>query len=350
MRIALVLASNLYTAPYVHYYTDTLRKLGVAYDIICWNRLGIEEQGVISFDLASNLQKSRLSKVIDYIRYNRFVKSKLTENSYDKIVVFTIANALMLFGLLKERYRNKYVFDIRDYSILAKYFPARFSAAIHSAGLTVISSTGFKAWLPENHSYIIRHNTNSTSPGDTNTPERGQTKHKILTIGSLTYYDVNREVIRQLADSPCFELEFVGSGTAEPLLKDFVQRKRIKNVTFYGRYAKEDEPKFLKGVSLLNVLMDDSLNSMTLLSNRFYLSILYNVPMMVNKGSEQARWVQKYNLGVAIDKQSDILEQITRYLKNFDPEAFNIGRMKCLEVVREDVMRFEAKFKEFLLQ
>jgi hypothetical protein len=312
--------------------------------------LGIEEKGVISFDLASDLQKSRFSKVIDYVRYNKFIKEKLIAANYDRVVVFTIANAIMLFGFLKERFRNNYVFDIRDYSILAKYFPARFSAAIQNAGLTVISSPGFRVWLPENRTYIIRHNTNSTSPCDVNVLKNEQTKYRILTIGSLTYYDVNREVIRQLADSPCFDLEFVGSGTAEPLLKDFVQKKRIKNVTFYGRYAKEDEPKFLKGVSLINVLMDESLNSMTLLSNRFYLSILYNVPMLVNKGSEQARWVQEYGLGVAIDKQRDISEQITGYLKNFDRDAFNIGRMKCLEIVREDVIEFEAKFKEFLLQ
>jgi len=274
----------------------------------------------------------------------------LVEVHYDKVVVFTIVNALMLLGFLKARYKNNYVFDIRDSSVALKYFRARLSAAIKNAALVVISSAGFKHWLPKDSTYVIRHNTNIFRPLDTLVKIEGQTKYKILTIGTITYYDANKAMIEQLANLPMFELEFVGSGYAEQLLKDFVKNNGIKNVKFQGRYAKEDEPKFLNGTALISILMDDSINSMTLMSNRFYLSAVYGIPMMVDENTEQARWVRKYNLGVVIDRKSDIKEQIVQYLPTFNLEKFDAGRKACLQIVQEDIEEFEAKFKAFLLQ
>jgi len=349
MRIALILASNLYMAPYVRYYTEILEKCGVPYDIIAWNRFGVAEAGVQALNLTSSLHKSIFGKIIDYVRYKRFVKSKLVEGNYDKVVVFTIVNALMLFPFLKARYRNNYVFDIRDYSVALKYFRARLSAAIQDAALVVISSAGFKRWLPKDNTYVIRHNTNVFRPLDTLVKIKGQTKYKILTIGAIGYYDANRALIEHLADSPMFELEFVGSGYAEQMLKDFVASRGIKNVSFLGRYAKEDEPKYLQGAALISILMDDSINSITCMSNRFYLSVVYGIPMIVNSNSEQGTCAEKYNLGIVIDKKSDIKKQIIRYLRMFDNEIFDIGRKAYLEIVQNDLDEFELKFKKFLL-
>ena len=348
MRIAIIIASNLYMSPYVRYYTEILEKCGIPYDIISWNRLAVEEVGVQAFNLKSSETKNLFGKMIDYIRYQRFVKSKLVEGNYDKVIVFTIQNTLILFPFLKARYRNNYVLDIRDYSVAMKFFRVRFSAEIQNAALVVISSAGFKRWLPKDNTYVIRHNTNVFRPLEMLADIEGQTKCKILTIGSLRDFEVNRVLIEQLKNSPIFELEYVGSGTAEPLLENLVTSNGITNVKFLGRYLKEDEAKYLQGASFINILTNEDINSMTLMSNRFYLSVVYGIPMIVNNNSEQGKWVEKYNLGIVLDRNSDIKKQIIQYLQTFDCEKFDNGRKACLEVIQQDIAKFESKFKEFL--
>jgi hypothetical protein len=346
MRIALVLASNLYMSPYVRYYTEILDKMGVSYDIVSWNRFGVEEADVQAFNLRSRLDKNIVGKMIDSFRYCRFVKSRLRQGAYDKLVVFTLQNALMLCPFLKKRYAHNYIVDIRDYSVAQKFFRHRLPGTIQNAAMTVISSSGYKAWLPQASHYVIGHNTSAFRPLEMRARIEGQTTYKILTIGAIGYYDANRAMIEHLADSPMFELEFVGSGLAEQVLKDFVASHKIKNVSFRGRYAKQDEPRFLEGVTLISILMDDSINSMTLMSNRFYLSLIYGIPMMVDSGTEQARWVEKYDLGVVIDKRYGIKEQIVRYLRAFDRERFDAGRKASLQIVLQDVDEFESKLKK----
>lgn len=98
----------------------------------------------------------------------------------------------------------------------------------------------------------------------------------------------------------------------------------------------------------MNLLRNKNINTITLMTNRFYLSLSYGVPMMVYENTEQARWVEKYNLGVVIDKKSSIKEQIIRYLRAFDSEQFNTGRNACLQRVEQDIQAFEAGVKGYL--
>ncbi len=348
MRIALILAGNLYMAPYVRYYTRILDNCGIGYDIIAWNRFGVDEAGVIALDLPASLHRGMIGKLMDYFRYRRFIQSRLSQVHYDKVIVFNIFNALMLAGLLKTRYPRSYIIDIRDHTPAVKAFPRRLLSVLKNAAMAVVSSYGYKRWLPDNIAYVVCHNTITAQPLPSAASPAGQSPCKILTIGAIGYFDANRAMIESLAGDPMFELEFVGSGFAEEMLKDFVAGRGIKNTHFAGRYAKEDEPKFLQGAALISILMDDSLNSKTLMSNRFYLSLIYGIPMMVDDNTEQARWVKQYNLGVIIDKQVDIKQQIMQYLRMYDSEKFDAGRKACLEIIRQDMVDFESTFREFL--
>jgi hypothetical protein len=337
-------------APYVEYYTGILEQSGIFYDIISWDRLGIEETGVHAFKLKSDPTKNMLGKIIDYRRYYDFVKTKLMAGNYNKVVVFTILNTLLLFPLLKKKYRRNYIFDIRDCSVTLKYLRPRMRAAVQNAAMVVISSPGFKQWLPKDHAYVIRHNTSGFSPEKMLARIKGETKYRILTIGALRDFEANKALVEQLKGLSMFTLEFVGTGSASLLLRDLVANQEIKNVNFSGRYTKQDEPKYLEGISLINILTNNDINSMTLMSNRFYLSIIYGIPMIVSSGTEQARWVEKYDLGVVIDRKSGIKKQILQYLMTFNPETFDSSRKACLRIVQQDNREFEDRFKSFLAQ
>jgi len=349
-RVAIIIMCNLYAAPYVRYYTNILEQLNIPYDIISWNRSGTEEAGVLAFNLKEH--KSRFFRIIDYIRYRNFVKSKLAEGAYGKVIIPTIFVMLLIFRFLKTKFRNNYIFDIRDYCIVLKlkYFRDKLDAAIRNAALVVISSEGFKQWLPKDASYLIGHNVATAERLGTLVNIEGNATYKILTIGFLKHFNAYRALTEALADDPAFELEFVGTGYHEQMLRDFVASRNITNVSLHGRYAKEDEPKFLEKVSLVNILTVEDINTVTLMTNRFYLSLSYGVPMMVYENTEQARWVEKYNLGVVIKKQSDMKEQIIHYLTTFDSEQFNAGCITCLQRIERDIQAFEAGVIGYLKQ
>jgi hypothetical protein len=350
MRVGLILASNLYMSPYIRYYTEILDESTVSYDIISWNRFGVHEDGTHAFELKTRLNKNIAGKVIDSLRYCRFVESRVGREAYDKLVVFTLQNALMLSPFLQKHYCGRYAIDIRDYSVANRLFGFRLPRTIQNAALTVISSAGYRFWLPEKHDYVVGHNIANCQPLEMQARIEGNAKYKILTIGAIGYYEANRSLIEELAGSTMFELEFVGSGTADRMLRDFAANQCAQNVTFKGRYAKEDEPKLVQGAAIISILMDGTLNSTTLMSNRFYLALVHGIPVMVDEGTEQARWVQKYDLGIIIDKKGGLREQLVGYLHSFDRGRFDAGRRACLQVIQQETDTFKAQFRRFLCQ
>ena len=53
------------------------------------------------------------------------------------------------------------------------------------------------------------------------------------------------------------------------------------------------------------------------MTNRFYLSLIFKKPMIVNKDSIQASFVKKYNLGIIISSEDNISERIMDYKNSF---------------------------------
>ena len=66
-------------------------------------------------------------------------------------------------------------------------------------------------------------------------------------------------------------------------------KKKISNVVFTGKYNSEQEKYYYEDSSFINILLGKSLNSRTLMPNRFYNSLLYYKPMIALNGS----WLSK---------------------------------------------------------
>jgi len=49
MKIALLFPNNLFTSPYLKYYTHILEKENVAYDLIIWDRENTPEPNCIAY-------------------------------------------------------------------------------------------------------------------------------------------------------------------------------------------------------------------------------------------------------------------------------------------------------------
>ncbi|MDA8769874.1 hypothetical protein N9M75_03370, partial [Schleiferiaceae bacterium] len=129
---------------------------------------------------------------------------------------------------------------------------------------------------------------------------------------------------------------FIGSGSAYGKLKLYVDQESISNVYFHGPYSKEEEVGLLAGTTMINNFTNDDMNSRTLATNRFYLSVVLALPMIVREGTHQGELCKKYNLGCVIDPETSIPEQLLVYVASFDYEIYNQGRYSFLELVKRD--------------
>lgn len=347
MKVALVLASNTCYAPYLYHYTRILEEQNIDFDIIVWNKDNIEEKGCISYDEYADFNSSRLSRLTAYFRYANFVRNTLKNGRYDRVVVFTIFLGILLSPYLKKRFKRNYIFDIRDYSPLLTFLPYMIRPVILNAYSTSVSSAGFLEWLPKAGRYEISHNYSFDTTIDIRKDKIKDT-NVILTIGFLRDFTANKMIIESFKDSVNFALRFVGSGIAYAPLMNFVHDKEIGNVTFTGPYKKSEEQTFLKDVAIVNILLGKDINSRTLMTNRFYLAISNEIPVIVNENSIQGEYVKKYNLGVVINDKDSIQEKVINYLNTYDHIVFKKNCEKFLQDIENDQISFVTTIQTFI--
>jgi hypothetical protein len=348
MKIALILPANTHNAPYVRYYTKILDMYNVEYEIILWNREDIVEQHHICFNRRSDVGKPRLLRMFEIIPFTFFVIKKLKEREYDKVIVFTVQLGFLLYPFLKRFYRNKYIYDIRDYSVVLKYFSKLIIPIVENSFRTSISSVGFLSWLPDSQRYMVSHNCLLESFAQRKFELRQSSTFTILTIGQLRDYEANKCLIETFKNDVRFKMNFVGVGIALDSLKEHVQKSKIWNVEFFGRYNKASEAQFLKDVSVVNILLSDDLNSRTLMTNRFYLAITNFIPVLVNEDSVQGSYVKEFNLGILMKEHSTLKSSLLIYLENFNADIFLNGRHRFLSKIGEDQENFETRVVDFI--
>ena len=279
-NVAIVLAGNIEDSPYFHYYTDIFDKLNINYDIFSWDRLSIGPNGDYCFKYPSPDNLPILKKFYHYSLYSAFVKKNIIPSKYDFVIVFTIVNAIYLESFLIRNFRNRYIFDIRDYSPMYPYIKIKLKKIIENARQTYISSPGFKEWLPENFNYIISHNVRSQDILIDKKPKQIQNKQllTISTFGIIRDYKTNKRLLNYLRYSDRFILEYNGWGVVP--LQEYAGRNNITNARFGGRYKKEEENHLIEQADLINIIFSRTIKHDTAMTNRFYHAVINRKPMI----------------------------------------------------------------------
>ncbi|SFR48428.1 hypothetical protein SAMN04490243_2093 [Robiginitalea myxolifaciens] len=354
MKVALILPNNPSNAPYLNYYLEVIRKTGADYSLYYWDRTG-KEAGKQVF---SRIPKHRYpwNKFIDYLRFAKFIKRSLKAGNYTRVVVFTPQLAIFLQKFLTGSYRGEFMLDIRDFSVMMNHFPGRFKRCYQGADHIVISSPGFKEWLPPHKSLITGHNVGaelvqenmSRTGKDYPSPEKWPLV--LTTIGQIKDYDSDHRFVAELCNNEAIQMNFIGSGPTLQALKDFAESRDCSNISFYGQYNKPDEEALLADTDFLNILISrtEFNKGASLLSNRLYLSALYRIPCLVNSETAQSELVAKYGLGIVIDQYCEVPEKIENFVRDFDASVFNTNCEVFLKDISGDIDHFQSAFADFL--
>jgi hypothetical protein len=330
--------------PYTYKYEEFFKQNDIIFDLINWDRLHIEDNKELAY-IDSKIGHQR--NIFDYIKFRKFIINAISDSSYDKIVVFGVQLSFLLNKYLTNKYKNKYLIDIRDYNKLLRFFTIK--RIVNNSCFTAISSPGFMEWLPSSNKYVISHNTKADNIHkyyDKNFTESCLT---LSYIGSIRDSNVNIELIRDLCNSEKIQLEFHGEGVANTELIQFIKENKVKNVRITGRYISQEEKEFYQKSDIISILVPNTdINSKTLLTNRLYQAVIYGKPILANEGSYQATVIKKYKLGLVINKLENVEKQLIDYLKEFNSEEYNLGRKLFFEKVLQDNKKFENKLSDFI--
>lgn len=335
--------------PYVKNYEIILKKNEVDYEIINWDRFRLDDE--------NNTIKYRDFKIgqqrnfIDYYRFKKFIVEKLNSVRYEKVIVFGIPLAFFLKEiLLQKKYAFNYILDIRDYHKIIRCF--NISEVIDCSSFVVLSSPGFKNWLPDNKKYIINHNTAARSL-ERLTIEPGQIKNKnnisISYIGLIKNYNINIKFIDSLIDSKRMYLYFHGEGMINKDINKYIKLHNINNVLLTGRYNREMEKSLYKKSDLINALIpNDHVNSKTLLPNRLYNAVVHGKPMVAYEGTYLSKTIENNCLGIVLNAFGNVEKRIDNYINTLDVGMYEQGRNKFFDLVMEHNSEFNLVLKNFI--
>ena len=357
MRIGLLIPANLYFAPYVKIYTTILDELQVKYDLIYFDKKGLNEPAAHRFSLPMDATASQWKRLVNYIRYSCFLRKTIKRESYDKLIVFGPQIGIFLYGFLKKHYRHRFILDYRDLSIEQR-FKKRYEALLKISSFNVISSPGFKRCLPENFDYILSHNfdINILTQALLEKPlkpvelMRPNQPISVLTIGGIRDYEQNAAVMMSLANNPSFRVAFVGRGeeNADVKLRELAEKNHVTNVHFQGYYEKKDEPRIVQESTFLNIFYPRKLSHDTALSNRFYNSLIFRKPMITTADTIQGDYASKYGVGIAIKDTKNLSMNLNNYIQQFKPDEYERNRKLLLNSFMDDYNTFVCAIRNFV--
>lgn len=349
MKVALICLSNMFYMPFLNSYESLLKKNSIEYDIINWDRFQIEdEKDPLKYrDKKIGYQRS----FFDYNKYKKFIINRLNLVKYDKIIVFGIQLTFFLRKILKNNFRGNYIIDIRDYNRIIKFFSIK--KAIDNSALMVISSPGYKKWLPNSDKYLISHNTqinDLTKLKEINLNFINNEKINISYIGSIRDSNINIEFINSMKNDSKFDLYFHGEGTENIFISNHLNKHNIKNVFLTGRYNREYEEKLYDQSDLISILVpNNDINGKTLLPNRLYNAVLHGKPIISFKDTYLSEQVSKYHLGIVLKDFNNANAQIEQYLINFNLDEYKKGRVEFFKEIIKDKNFFDSRFYDCIM-
>lgn len=353
--IGIVFINDIMYAPYLAKYTDSLEQLGLAYEVITWDRDPSKgrryPENYKIFKLYSQEEKHPFLKIKDFVRFGRFANKVVKEKHYEKLIVLTSLTGVLLLRTLLKNYQQKYIFDYRDASYeYLTFFKSMIGKLVSSSYCTCISSRGFLKVLPPAEMYVMAHNF-----------IYADLKHKQESCAvswqqpiHVNYIGLVRgayllKLIDLFAQDKRFILNFHGSG--EDLKKVMEHAAGIDNVKFTGEYRGDEKNQFVQQADFICYNYASSFNNNLALANKYYDALIFKKPMLGNIQTFAGQLISENGLGLSLDLDDPLYTQkIYDYCMNFDPAHFNANAEIVLEDVLQEDQQYMLKIQEFLTQ
>lgn len=353
-KICFVSLSNIYLCPYIYKY---IQQLDCDYDVIYWDRHGVEESidanQIFPFRYKMNEGNGKLSKLIGYFKFQKFAKKTIKKNNYDGIILLQTSIGIMMSLFLKSRYLNKYILDIRDYTLENNFlFFNLEKALINRSAYTVISSKGYHSFLPE-YEYIVVHNDANIDKENREKFEmRKRSKSKIVIsyIGLIRFHDQNKKNILKFRNDNRFILKFIGKDAYA--LKDFCIANNVNNVELVDWFPPDKTLEYYLETDIIyNLYGQGSPQLDFALSNKLYYAAILKIPILVFSNTHMEKTINEYNFGFVFNiNDPQACDDLFNYYHSIDWSLFTYNCNNFIEEVNKDNLVFNNMLRKFINQ
>lgn len=361
--IGIVCFWDRYATPYLKKYEDILDSMGVDYEVIFWNRNPNDDADIISqvenvVNINIDCIGKKLQKIQAFYRWKKIARRIIKEKKYDHLIVLSTVPAVLLCGILMRKYRNNYLFDIRDYTLEKnKLFKYIVMQLIKGSVLTAISSKGFMRWLNPSPKIMINHNI-TVNHEKTSTCPRLKEKETInfAFVGNVRLDAQTQALLLALKEENRIEQHYYGRILPSCNIGEIATANNVQNLFLHGSFDVLDKPQIFENVDLINCVYanaekeeDIALEDSTPLPNRLYDSIIFYRPMVASKGTYLSELVQQYHLGCSVNGFSkNACDDILKYVDEFDEALFTKGCDELRAIVTKEELEFLQAVKNVL--
>lgn len=335
-------------AQFIYKYTDILDAAGTSYEVIYWNREGDdvpEKPNWIAYNKRVNTFQPFYKKITHFIGFTFFMKKVIKDRKYDKLIILTTQTAIPLYFTLK-KYSGNYIFDYRDITYENhKIYKRMVDSIIKCSYFTAISSEGFLETLSPSDKFVISHNTRNfdfqeikKNPSD---------KIRVVYWGMVRQPQFNFLICDLFANDERFELYYHGAGYHEEV-RLYCEENNYSNVHITGAYNLNDIEKFVANTDIILNMYDNDRQQKPAMTVKFYDSLKYGIPMIVNEGSYMADIVEKNKLGYVVNLYEDnVCDKLYSDYTNFDYECYIMALKRYRSVIQHDNNEFIKMLNQF---
>lgn len=335
MNALIICGASLRFSPYAFPYFDAFLKQGVNVSALVWIRDGQKDCSVdervriVHYDRYLKDTTHPIKKIPAFLDYRRFILQELSKKSYDFIVVFGAQFAVLLGDVLLRRFRDKYIYDMRDLSYERFAIYRKIVAKIvHHSACVFVSSDGYRQFLPKSSKIFTTHNIRTEDLdhiGARGIKHPGHLPLRISYWGCVREKELNKKIISILGNDARFFIQYYGADndiTNE--LNEFIKNSHITNVEFYGIYSPNDRYSFAQKTDILHNIYSSNTPSMSLaMGNKYYDGLIFQIPQMCSTATQMGSLVEKNKVGIAIDiNDNNIGDKIISYYNSIDWTQF----------------------------
>ncbi len=335
MKILIIGFAKIKYMPYLNLYLDNIDVRKNDVHLVYWDRLSGDDatlpEGITAHAFNESMRDDipKHKKIQYFIHFKNFVEDIIKKEKFDFIISLTSVVSVLLLNTLTKKYKDKYIFDYRDYTYESFYpYKKAVGMLVKNSFATFVSSDAFRRFLPaecENkifttHNFIKEslsyRNIREEKCGDTDTI-------RVSFWGFIRDEDVNIEIVKKLGKDSRFSLNYYGRQlqTAKNL-KEFADKNGFENVFFYGEYTPEERYEFVKNTDIIHNIYSD-INSKYLMSNKYYDGIIFRIPQACMSGSFMGRRAMQNGVGIELNPFAETFaDDLYEYYKGIDSEKF----------------------------
>lgn len=348
--ICIVGTSNLKHISLISLYTRYFDSEGIPYDIIYWDRYGIEESTTAQtiYKFYERGKEGALSRFLSFLKFRHYVKKIVKQEDYKYIITWQTTGAYLLVDFLLRRYKNRYAVNVRDY-VAEKRFPFNImiKMLVRSSALTTISSDGFKSFLPQGDYIKVNSVNEDILENLSGIPRNNNKVIKVGFAGNCRYLNESYKLIDALGNDKRFELWYCGTNSEK--LAEYAKQKGVTNLFVKPAFDSKETVAIMSEFDFVNSAFgNDAMDNSTLMPIRLYTALAIRRPMLVNDKTQLGREVSEYGLGYVISQYDGLGDKLAEYYDKLDYVGFEKRCEEYLTKTREENKAFYTSLKNRL--